>query len=83
MSHHCEFSAFSTAVALKCRLRSPKSNQFFVKFQVYIHENLFRIQPLVHKILCRQESVTTTPIGSVPKSECPPPHRWGSQLMDK
>ena len=23
---------------------------------MYIHENLVRIQPLVHKILCRQES---------------------------
>ena len=37
--------------------------------QLYIHENLVRIQPLVHKILGRQESVTSTlmPTGSAPK----------------
>ena len=33
-------------------------SQFFVISQLCIHENLVRIQPLVHKILCRQESVT-------------------------
>ena len=32
---------------------SPKSNQFFVMFQLYIHKNLVRTQPLVHKILCK------------------------------
>ena len=57
---HREFSIFSTAVILKIWSRSPKSNQFFVMSQLYIHENLVRIQPLVHKILCRLESVMPT-----------------------
>ena len=71
--------SFSTAGTLKIRSRSPKSNQFFVMFQLYSHENLLRIQPLVHKILCRQDSVTPTPkptptpLGSASKSVCPLP----------
>ena len=50
--------SFSTAVTLKIKSRSPKCNQFFAKSQLYIQVNLVRIQPLVQKILCRQESVT-------------------------
>ena len=73
--------SFSTAATLKIRSRSPKSYQFFVMSQLYISENLVRIQTLVHKILCRQESVTRmstqmptpTPMGSTPKSICLPP----------
>ena len=42
--------SFSTVVTLKIRPPSPKSNQFFVISQLYIHENLIRIQPLIHKI---------------------------------
>ena len=49
---------FSTAVTMKIRPMPPKTNQFFVMSQLYIHENLLRIQPLVHKILCRQKSIT-------------------------
>ena len=70
--------SYSTAVALKIRSRPPKSDQFF------IHENLVKIQPLVHKILCRQESVTPVltpmprPTGSEPKLICPLPLcGWG------
>ena len=48
----------STALTLKIRSSSQKSNQFFLMSQLYIHANLLRIQPLVHKILCRQEGVT-------------------------
>ena len=33
-----------------------------------------RIQPLVHKILCRQDSVMPVP---TPKSICPSLHQWG------
>ena len=51
---------FTIAVTLKIRSRSPKSKQFFVMSQLYIHEKLVRIQPLVHKILCRQDSVMPT-----------------------
>ena len=42
--------------------------------QLYIHENLVRIQPLLHKILYRQETVIPTPkpTGSAPKTVCPP-----------
>ena len=47
------FFHFSTVVTLKIISRSTQSNQFFVMSQLYIHENLERIQPLVHKILCR------------------------------
>ena len=39
-------------MALKIKSRSPKPNQFFVMSQLYINENLVRIQPLVQKILC-------------------------------
>ena len=35
----CIFS-YSTAVTLKIRSRSPKSNQFFVMSKLCIHENL-------------------------------------------
>ena len=63
--------SFSTAVTLKIMSRSPKSNQFFVMSQIYIHENLANIQPLVHKILCGQGCVTTR--GCAPKWICPPP----------
>ena len=38
--------------------------------QLYIHEYLVRIQPLVHKILCRQKSVTVTLRGAAPVFEC-------------
>ena len=55
--------SFSTAAILKIRSRSPKSNQFFYMSQLYIPENLVRIQPLVHKILCRQKNVTPVPCG--------------------
>ena len=64
----------SAAVTLKIRSRSPKSNLIY---KLYIHENLVRFQALVHKILCRQESVPPTPTGSPPKPICPPPLRWG------
>ena len=57
--------------------------------QLYIHENLVRIQLLVHKILCRQESVILTltltpmptPMESTPKSICPPHLRWEYIIM--
>ena len=65
--------SFSTAVTLKIRSRSPKSNLFFVMSQLYMHVNLVRIQPLVHKILYRQESVTPMPMGFAPKSMTPSP----------
>ena len=51
-----EFSVFSTGVTLKIRSKSRKANQFFVMSQLYMHENLVRIQALVHKKLYRQES---------------------------
>ena len=52
-----------------------KSNQFIVMSQLYIHENLARIQRLVHKILCRRESVMPKPMptGFPPKTICSPP----------
>ena len=49
--------SFITAVTLKIRSRSAKSNQFFVMSQLYVHEKLVRIQLQVQKILCRQKSV--------------------------
>ena len=69
--------SFPTAVTLKILSRSPKPVHFFVTSQLYIHEYLVRIQPLVLNILCRHESVmpTSTPIGSASKSICPPPVR--------
>ena len=66
---------FSTAVTLKIKSRSLISNQFFAMSQLYKHTNLIRIQPLVHKIFCRQDSVTPTPMptqkGSAPKQYTP------------
>ena len=76
---------FSAAATLKNRSRSAISNQFFVMSAFCIHEHLVRIQPLVHKILCRQESVTPTPMptqmGSAPKSIYPPPRMLGAYLL--
>ena len=68
---------FFYAMTLKIRSRSPKSNQFFVLSQLYIHENLVRIKPLVHKLLCREESETPMPTGSASKIICPLPYRPG------
>ena len=52
-----EFSVFtfSTAETLKNYVK------VFIMPQLYIHENLVRIKPLVHKILCTQESAKPTP----------------------
>ena len=44
---------------------------------LYIHENLVRVRPLVHKILC---SVMQMPMGSAPKSICPPPLWLGDNI---
>ena len=65
--------SFSTAVILKIRSRSPSSYQFFVMSH---YVNLVRLQPVVYKILCRQESVTPMPMptGSALKTICPTPH---------
>ena len=59
---HCppRIFSFSTALTMKIRPRLPKSNQFFLCPNYTIHENLVRIQPLGHKILCRQESCANT-----------------------
>ena len=61
---------FYTAVTLEIRSRSLKFNKLFFMLQLYIHENLVRLQPLVHNILCTQESVTPapTPMGSAQKA---------------
>ena len=84
--HPTMIFSFSTAVTLKIKSRSQKSDQFFVMSQVYTHENLVKIQPLVHKKLRRQGSVTQTrqtPMGSRPKSICPPPLRWDINIYIK
>ena len=79
--------SFSTAVTLKIRPRSPKYNQLFIMSQLYIHANLVGIQLLVHKILCRQESVTPMlmPTGSAPKKSSICPHRivWAMEMKVK
>ena len=74
---------FSTSVILKIKSRSQKSDQFFVMSQLYIHVNLVKIQPLVHKILRRQESVTPTPKISTSKSIRPPPVVGGHSFAIK
>ena len=87
-SPHRKFSVFLLLWHKKNRSRSPQSNQFFVISKLYIHENLVRIQPLVHKILCRQKSVTPrlmpmqtlTRKTSPPKSIYPPPFKWEQQV---
>ena len=53
------FGGFSLAVTLKIRSRSPKHIQLFNMSKRYIHENLVKIRPLVHEILCTQ-----APVGS-------------------
>ena len=53
--------SFSTAVTLEIRPKSRKSEQFSVMSKFYFHENLVRMQLLLQKILCRQESVTPLP----------------------
>ena len=71
--------SFSTAVTLVIKSRSPNYNQFFVMSQLFIYIYLVRIQTLVHKILCRQESEMSmmTPMRSIPKTICPPYLRSG------
>ena len=69
--------AVSPAVMLKIRSRSPKPNQLIMS-QCYSHANLVKIHPPVHEILCKQESITPTPMGSASKTICPPPLRWGT-----
>ena len=48
---------FSTAVTLQIRSRSPKSKQFFVMSQLYIHKNLVGIQPLIQRY-CADKKVS-------------------------
>ena len=79
-----KFCSLSRAVTLKIMSRSPKPNQLFTISQCYIHTNFVKINPPVHEISCKQKSVTPTltlmptPKGSVPKTICPPPLRWGT-----
>ena len=74
--------SFSTAVTLKIRSRSLKSNKFFVMSHIYIPENLVRIQRTVHKILFWQktdaDANTNTNANADAnamntKKQCPPP----------
>ena len=55
-----KFGSLIPSVTLKIRSRSPKPNQLFIMSQCYIHANLVKIHPPVHKISCKQ-SVTLTP----------------------
>ena len=77
-----KFGSLSPAVTLKIRSRSPKPNQLIIMSQCYIDANLIKIHQPVHEISWKQESVTLTltptPIGSVPKTICPPPVWWGT-----
>ena len=54
-----------------------KVKSVLVMLQLYTHENLVRIQPLVHKILCRQEIVMPMPtlMVCIPETICTPPYR--------
>ena len=56
-----ELSVFLLLWPWKLSQGHQKSDQFFVMSQLYIHKNLVRIQPLLHKILCKQESLTPMP----------------------
>ena len=47
--------SFSTAVFLKIGSMLSKSDQFLLMSQLYIQENLVRIQPLVHTRDVRNE----------------------------
>ena len=78
-----EFLVF-LPVTLEIRPKSRKSEQFFVMSKFYFHENLVRMQLLLQKILCRQESVTPlpAPLGSTWKITCPPLRRWGYINID-
>ena len=75
---------FSSTVTLKIRSRPLKYNQFFVISQLYIQEILVRIQPLVHKVLCKYESVTPmqSPTGSTPKTICTSPLAGGTEIQE-
>ena len=81
-----KFGSLSPAVTLKIRSRSPKPNQLIIMSQCYIHANLVKIHPPVHKISCKQESVTLmptltlmpTPTGFTPKTICSTPLWWGT-----
>ena len=76
-----KFGTLSPAVTLKIRSKSPKPNQLFIMSQCYIHANLVKIQPPVHEISWKQESVTPTltqmPKGSAPKNNMSPPTSVG------
>ena len=77
-----KFGSLSPTVTLLIRSRSPKPNQLLIMSQCYIHAHLVKIHPRVHEIPCKQENVTLTPMltltpmGSAPKTICPPPLRW-------
>ena len=49
-----KFGSLCTALTLKNRSRSPKSNQLFTMAQCYIHANLVEICQPVHEIWCTQ-----------------------------
>ena len=78
MSPNHVFSVFFTAVTLKIRSRSPKSIQFFVTSQLYIHENLERIQHIVQTRKCHANDDAS---GVRNKSICPTPCRLGDKKI--
>ena len=49
-----KFGSLSSALTLKNRSRSPKSNQLFIMSQCYIHGNLVEICQPVHGTWCSQ-----------------------------
>ena len=59
------FSVFSTPVTLKITSRSPKSNSSLLCLNYIPMQTLVKIQPLVHKILCRQENRPSWGVGGV------------------
>ena len=81
--------SLSPAVTLKIRSRSPKPNQLFIMSQYYIHTNLAKIWQPVHEKVCKQKSVTPTPMltptpsGSAPTTICPPSLSVGTCFMLK
>ena len=74
MSPHREFSVFLLLWPWILDLSHQNLVSSFLS-QLYFHENLVRIQPLVQKILCRQESVKQHHCQR--QSDLHLPLRWG------
>ena len=80
-THMLKFDLFSSAVTLKNRSRSPKSNQSLHNAPLSYHANLVQICPQLHVVSCIKESVTPMWMESALKLMSPSSLKGGGGII--